>query len=271
MDIRYLKQLMVKPIIFNDCTFYITEVHYYINAPHWVSEPHKHPWYEYTYITSGAASTFMCDCEYITSAGNASLIPPGIIHSNFGGNDTALSIRFYIEKNSNSEDSSCFSNLSSTLMQPYPHPISTDISSLFKAKSLFAVQASFINFILELHERFTSTTNIKSSTPYKLSKQVIFYLNEYYKDKIYVDDIAKALGVSYRTLSRVFKAETGMSIIEKLTAIRITNAKQLLLSTNYTLSQIATMVGFENEYYFSNIFSKYVFCSPNQFRKRSSN
>lgn len=100
-----------------------------------------------------------------------------------------------------------------------------------------------------------------------VSPQVIVFLKAYYKQKLSVNDIATALNISYRTLSRKFKDETGITISEKLEQIRINEARRLLLETNKTMLQIAEEVGYENEFYFSRVFKKHEYLSPTSYRR----
>ncbi len=83
-----------------------------------------------------------------------------------------------------------------------------------------------------------------------------------------VQDIASAMNTSYRTLIRRFRAETGMSISDKLTEIRLDRAKQLLISTKLPIYEIAAQCGYENEYYFSGIFKKKLHCPPGVYREK---
>ena len=74
------------------------------------------------------------------------------------------------------------------------------------------------------------------------------------------------MNTSYRTLSRKFTAETGMSISDKLTEIRLEKAKELLISTKLSMYDIASLSGYENEFYFSRIFKQKEKISPKAYR-----
>lgn len=89
-----------------------------------------------------------------------------------------------------------------------------------------------------------------------LSAQAVMYLEEYYAKKISACDVANALNVGYRTLARHFKEETGMTLSEKLALLRIGKAKQMLVSTKLSMSEIAHKTGYENEFYFSKRFKE---------------
>ena len=51
-------------------------------------------------------------------------------------------------------------------------------------------------------------------------------------------------------------------------SLRLTNAKMLLETTNYNITEIANLVGYENPLYFSRFFRKQCGMSPSQFRKQ---
>jgi YesN/AraC family two-component response regulator len=50
-------------------------------------------------------------------------------------------------------------------------------------------------------------------------------------------------------------------------SIRIRNAQTLLETTEYNISNIASMVGYENAFYFSRLFKKQKGLSPAAYRK----
>ena len=78
--------------------------------------------------------------------------------------------------------------------------------------------------------------------------QVTLYLKGIFSDKNQkTEDIANALKTSYRTLARKFRNETGTTISEALSQIRLDNAKRLLISTDLPIYMIAVESGFENE------------------------
>lgn len=269
-DLFTLRQLILNPFIFQDMFIEVIDVGLDGWKYDWVCENHKHPWYEFNYYDSGKLSTTINGTDFIASGGESILIPPGVYHENRCVSQegfTGFFFRFYLNK-AESNSTGCYDMISKVLKKPHPFPIKENVSILFDNQSLLGVQASFLNWLFNTYE--TLATDIKPAAPQQdsnISKQVILYLNEYYKNKVYVSDIAKAMNMSYRTLARIFKAETGFSIIEKLTEIRVHKAKQLLRTTDYTMFQIANEVGFENEYYFSKAFRKYSFTSPSSYKK----
>ena len=66
---------------------------------------------------------------------------------------------------------------------------------------------------------------------------------------------------------RNFKQVTGKSPMQYILNIRINNAVSLLESTDYNVTEIATIIGYDNPLYFSRIFTKQKGVSPSAFRK----
>ena len=81
--------------------------------------------------------------------------------------------------------------------------------------------------------------------------------------------LSRTLGVSYTTFRRRFKQQTGVSPAQFQNAIRLNHARDLLTSTDLPITEIATQIGFESIFYFSEFFKKKSGQSPSDYRLRS--
>lgn len=107
------------------------------------------------------------------------------------------------------------------------------------------------------------------STRYKNSKEmeeIVHYFNEYYSQEICIEDYAKSRHMSVCWLIRSFKRYMGVTPLQYIASIRINKAKELLKGTNYSIQEIADIVGYNNSLYFSRIFKKLTGYSPSQYR-----
>ena len=66
---------------------------------------------------------------------------------------------------------------------------------------------------------------------------------------------------------RNFKQVTMKSPMQYILSIRINNAVSLLETTDYNVTEISAIVGYENPLYFSRIFKKQKGVSPSEYRK----
>lgn len=70
-----------------------------------------------------------------------------------------------------------------------------------------------------------------------------------------------------RTLRRIFKNQTNMTITEYLQKLRMCKAMSLLRNTSYSIQVIAAECGYEDSNYFANAFKKYSQQTPSEYRK----
>ncbi|MFR4341964.1 MAG: helix-turn-helix domain-containing protein, partial [Gemmiger formicilis] len=93
------------------------------------------------------------------------------------------------------------------------------------------------------------------------------YFSENYNEKISIEDYAASLHMSTTWFIRNFKQQVGTSPVQYILSLRMVNAQSLLEQTNYSVGEIAAIVGYDNPLYFSRVFHKEMGVSPMQYRK----
>ncbi|QHW36268.1 AraC family transcriptional regulator [Staphylococcus ursi] len=96
--------------------------------------------------------------------------------------------------------------------------------------------------------------------------QVLHYIENHYTHPFTVTDMAKDLFVNRCYLSRVFKEETGMTLKDYMNHFRITRARDLLIITNYSYTDIAQQLGYESYNSFYKMFRKITGETPSVYR-----
>ena len=94
------------------------------------------------------------------------------------------------------------------------------------------------------------------------------YLTDHLTQEIRTDDIAEAVGLSPYHLSRLFKTHTGLTIREYLARERIEAAKQLLAVSDRTIPQIASLLRFCDQSYFTMVFRRQTGQTPGEYRNK---
>lgn len=97
---------------------------------------------------------------------------------------------------------------------------------------------------------------------------ILDYIHNHYDEEINLTTLADIMHLSRHYVSRFFKDAVGMNFIDYLTAYRVEKAKQLLMRTEDSISEISGAVGYIDSAYFSKLFKKKVGQSPYQFRKQ---
>lgn len=97
--------------------------------------------------------------------------------------------------------------------------------------------------------------------------EIARYLQQHYAEDITLQDITDRFFLSREYISRKFKQEMNENLSEYIGRIRIEKAKLLLANPYLKITQIAQMVGYQDEKYFSKVFKKLTGASPNEYKK----
>ncbi|MFW5435742.1 AraC family transcriptional regulator [Paenibacillus apiarius] len=92
-------------------------------------------------------------------------------------------------------------------------------------------------------------------------------LRHRFREQMTVDQMAAEAKVGRWQYTRLFKELTGSIPLDYLNELRMNRAKELLLSTEERLHDIAISVGFSNEYYFNRRFTRTVGITPTRYRR----
>lgn len=97
-------------------------------------------------------------------------------------------------------------------------------------------------------------------------KNALAYIEENYREKLKLSDVADQIYVSQWHLSKLLNKHTGQNFSEILNTIRIEKAKELLKDPSLRIGDIAEEVGFLDVAHFSRVFKKQAGISANEYR-----
>ena len=100
-------------------------------------------------------------------------------------------------------------------------------------------------------------------------KQMLDYIADNYGEKISLSDIAKSGNVCNNSCIKIFQKFTSETPMDYLNRYRIEKARNLLVTTNKTVSEIAFDCGFSGSSYFSKIFKGYTGITPREYKKKA--
>ena len=132
------------------------------------------------------------------------------------------------------------------------------------SKTFFGIYESLRKYLalyLRLRENFSGTQS-------SLIRQVNSYIHKNYNQNISLQTIADTFLVSCGHLSRLYRKETGVSLISAINNRRIEVAKRLLKDPRNRVFEVARAVGIEEPTYFTHLFTQVTGVSPSAYRKQ---
>lgn len=231
-------------------------------------EPHSHSKGQFLYTEGGVVHVKTKNRMYYLPARHYMWIPPGVRHAIYPNSPSVImrNLYFPLRKNSSAfykkEGIYPINNLLMELLL-YTKYWKGDITKSKKNK--YAIVKAF-KVLLEK----TVSTSLHIELPQPTDSRLIIVIN-YLTDQIHKEHLLPKLASSFsmtdKSLYRLFKKDLGMSFIKYYTQLRIFKSLEYLVNSDYTVSEIANMVGYSSLPTFSNTFTKIMGKRPSEYRK----
>ncbi len=240
---------------------------------------HSHPYYEIYFLCEGKRSFFFNDTLQNLEAPALLVVPPYIMHKTEGGAFRRVNV--YVTPNClNEYQQDLLSSLSLSVLKLTDDKASELIRVLRKDSALtpsdehyFSVlDAKFSYFMLLLSdlERELAPKELKTEPgAVPLVMSAVNYLNRNYAEEISLDDLCRAVFTAKQTLIYQFKKYLDCSPMKYLLKLRLTKAKELLVTSDESIEKIAELTGFSSGNYLTLIFKQKEGKSPSQYRKET--
>ncbi|GGF68778.1 hypothetical protein GCM10010912_12330 [Paenibacillus albidus] len=105
------------------------------------------------------------------------------------------------------------------------------------------------------------------SKDFILCQQMIAFMNGHLEDNVGIQEIAEHAGIGTSLASQLFRQEMNDTLHGYFTKLRMERACELLLDTDYRISEIASMVGYQHENSFIRVYRKYKDITPGKYRE----
>ncbi|WP_160032539.1 helix-turn-helix domain-containing protein [Paenibacillus sp. An7] len=92
------------------------------------------------------------------------------------------------------------------------------------------------------------------------------YIDQHYTENLPLDKLCRMAGLSLKYYSELFKKHYAVSVTEYIATVRMEHAKRLMMDPELKLREIAHLVGYPDEFYFSRKFKKMMGTSPSAYR-----
>lgn len=129
----------------------------------------------------------------------------------------------------------------------------------------YTIQNGIISFTQKLIELAHEARMEKRADYVELAIEII---DQQFQDSgLSLPYVAHKLGISPNYLSTIFSKKQGLPLKRYLQQVRIHNATKMLVETDFAISEVAYLNGFEDSNYFIKIFKQHIGITPNRYRK----
>lgn len=152
------------------------------------------------------------------------------------------------------------------------------IKDLIKETAMTEGIEQIISFLTLLHNLSTLSDRTYGASPNyslipadlknKKIEKIIAYINKKYTENITLSHISSLAAMNPTAFCRFFKENTGKTLIQYITDMRIGYACKLLANDTFNISQISMECGFENIVHFNRCFKKNMGITASEYRKR---
>ncbi len=238
---------------------------------------HNHNYIEFEYITNGETTEKL--------NGSINNMAKGSFHCLDQYDSHCFTTEHFFEFNNISLDIKKLPPYIINLLRlkPFPYVGKFNSSSLIKINELFdtiyelqnstapfASETIYSYLTLFIIEFLKCGEPLNSQSPkagYGYIKSTIQYIEKNYKNPITLTEVANHLNIAPAYLSQLFPKILGCGFTQYLNGYRVGIAKELILSSNLSITEIALSSGFGSLCSFSRAFNKYVGYSANVFKK----
>ncbi len=138
---------------------------------------------------------------------------------------------------------------------------------IFRSKSLGYMERSF-SFLYELFyylQKENARSYLSSDKKQKLIPAISYIGDNYLSGNINIEKLSEMCGMSSVYFRRLFGEIYGVSPIKYINGLKLSRAKELLLSEMYSVSEISSLSGFSDECYFCKLFKKETGTTPSEY------
>ena len=213
------------------------------------------------------------DTLYPIQQGDLLVINPCVLHQNFGGRYYCIHIRKEFFK-----DMGCDSSAIMPFIKGDEHVLHMveQMCSASKAGhewSLLEVKALAYQLMAYLLKHYKAESKPEGKEIAKVGKtgqvnQILDYIANHCHEKITTAILAQICHLNENYLCALFKSKMGITIGDYINNFRVEKATVLLKNTNFSITDIASQVGFDDPGYFTRVFKKHTGVTPREFRKK---
>lgn len=148
--------------------------------------------------------------------------------------------------------------------------IESDENSYYTRTLMVCYLQEALLLLMQFYEMISHKTLFadNNSARNDLLSEILSYMNKRITEPITIEEICHEFYISRSSLQALFKTHLNTSPKNYLLNIKLQKSKELIRQNQYTISEIAYMLGFSSIHYFSRLFKKYFNTTPSAYSRK---
>lgn len=236
---------------------------------------HYHNFYEIFYLLSGHSDFLLKDSIYHMEKGDLVFIAPSELHHSLYNADCEVCMIYFRPEHRLIQSFPLPHSFKGSVPALYQDPFHTLLNRMIAEYANAdeysnAFMAAYLQEILLMLMRHSvmaakepELLNAKDADILRAMKHIY----NHYTSPLTLEEVSSIASLSPTYFSKKFKQITGMGFKEYVNFVRLKHARQALLTTKSSITEIALAYGFNDSNYFKDLFKKVYGKSPREFRK----
>jgi AraC-like DNA-binding protein len=281
------RSIILPPFVVNELRtemltkeLFITDIGYYPQARYHFRERNAKDAMQYIliYCVEGEGWFALGDQKYIVRASQFFILPKGHSHSYGSNADNPWTIywlhfdgehaRLFAQGFERPTDISPGTNSRIEERIDLFDEIFSTLSKGYSKNNLIYATTSLFHFLGSMKFLGEYRQNAKTSKTQQVIDVAIHYMRENIERKATLQEIAAHTGLSASRFSLLFQQQTGYPPLKYFNQLKIQKACHYLDFTDMKVNQISPMLGFDDAFYFTRLFTKTMGVSPSDYRAK---
>lgn len=244
----------------------VDKAHFVWFEENWVHEEiqHSHKKGQLIYVESGFQYLTVDGNMYLLPQNHAAWVPANTIHKT---NSHSEKIRMMIMFSKTPNEDCFYDRLNIFIVPPVLKEMINYAEKWSKNREYNKNESFFLQALFnELPQFAKDSMQLCMPLPDDPRlKETLNHLHVHYMENVDIEDLSDLANLSTRSLERIFKKETGLTLRKYQQMLRITKSLELLSSNEMTISEIAFSVGYKSLQAYTNSFYSLMKYRPSEF------
>lgn len=246
----------------------------------WLSVPHSHACAELFYVLGGQGNFLIEDQGFPVSKDDLVVVNPRVQHTETSLNAQPLEyivlgvdgLELTVKGEQRQQYYVCNFARSGTSMQFLLREMLKEIETQAPGHETVCQNLLEVALIFLIRSSRQQAQLVPAACQSSRESSIVRrFIDAHFKEGITLEQLAELVHINKFHMAHRFTQDYGISPINYLLSLRMQESRYLLESTDYSMSQIARIVGFSSSCYFSQAFRKTTGVSPSAYRRSCRN